>query len=251
MTPVRRPLAFVIPAVAAALLVGRACSRAAGGRRARHPADRQRGRFRDRGDRRRRRRPRRPRRRGSTAGAGRSARLADALGADAPPARSPRRRTLPIACSTGSSRASSSSRSRSARSATSRASASVRPRARRADARRAGPARRSAPMLVIPVMVSGAVRRQLRGAQPNGSAPGRSSAPPTARSTMSGPRARVSTRCCSTWRRPSGAGAAGGACCSTNMARPHRRAPGRACGAPIPADRSWACSPPAMVPTTS
>ena len=100
----------------------------------------------------------------------------------------------------------------------------------------AGEVRRSAPMLLIPVLTTGGTATSFEFATP-GSAPGPSSAPRKARSIMSGSAAWGSIRCWSTPPRPSGPAAAGGGCCSTNMAPPTSWSPRSSCSASIRAAR--------------
>ena len=136
--------------------IGGVAGRPAGRRRARHPADRQHRQVRDRRHQGRRRRQGRRSARAMTAGAGPSAGLAGAVGQDQQPAAHRGARTCPIRCSTDWSRRSSSSRSRSARTATSPTLGVLFDRARAGEMLGvAGAVRRSAPMLVIPVMITG------------------------------------------------------------------------------------------------
>ena len=161
-----RPLTL-LPAIAARSPLGGTRGRADGERRARHPADRQLGHARDH------RHPCRCRRQGcrsrraTPAGASPSARASRRCGPRPTSARSAKRPTCPIRRSTGSSARSSSSASRSGPTATSPTSASCSTAPAPASCSASpGSQRRSAPMLLIPVMITRRHGDQRRAAQP-------------------------------------------------------------------------------------
>ena len=195
-----------------------------------------------------------PRRRASRAGAGRSAGLADALGAHPQPAARPRRPNLPEFDAerdrlrdrhrAGADRADPLYRA---------ARRAVRSRPHRPDARRRRASRaRSAPMLVIPVMTTGSTAYSFE--YPQRMAARLGPVPHRRQPDRLCPHRRraASIRCCSTPPRPSGAGAAGGGCCSTNMAPPTSSSPRSTLRRALSrAGRRSASSPPATGPDSA